>query len=243
MQSHDTILSALYAQWPRLHGDSGQDQWSLPPAVLDWIAKRVTPGCHTLETGCGYSTIMFAASGCHHTVISPIAAEHVRIRRWGESHGVDFRNVSFIASKSEDVLPTLRSPPLSLALIDGWHAFPGPFLDWFFVSRLLAVNGIVVVDDVQLRACRLLRDFLRAETGRWRLVAEIARAEMFEKLTNDLFVGDWNTQPFGSVPIRTASEIFQDRFMRPLSNIAKRVPGMRAVVGLCREFSRGRRLS
>lgn len=223
------LIGELYSQWPKLHGEEGQNQWSLPASVLEWITRHVRSGDHTLETGCGYSTLVFAASGCVHTVISPVAAEHARIREWGERRGIDFSKVTFIAAKSEDVLPSLKTPPLDLVLIDGWHAFPGPFLDWFFLSRLVAINGVVIVDDVQLRACRMLRDFLRAEQGRWRLEACVGRSEMFRKLTNELFVGDWDTQPYGAVPYRTPREWVQHAVARPIINALKRVPGVHAV--------------
>lgn len=234
MNPHASIVQELTSTWPKFHGVSGEHMWGLPPAMLNWIAANVRPNHTTIETGCGFSTIVFALAGCRHTVISPVAAEHARIRQWGEAKGIDFGKVTFIAAKSEDVLPSYRSDPIQIALIDGWHAFPGPFLDWFFLSRHLAVGGLAVVDDVQLRACRILRDFLRAEKGRWALRECVARAEVFEKLTDDLFVGDWNTQPFCAQPYRSPRERFQHTLWGPLTALAKRVPGVRLAVKVLR---------
>lgn len=221
-----------------MHGDLGENQWALSAKVLDLIATHVQPGQHTLETGTGYSSVIFAAAGCNHTVISPVAAEHARLRNWGESHGVDFSNVTFIASKSEDALPSFESPPLSLALIDGWHAFPGPFIDWFFISQLLAVDGLLIVDDVQLRAPRILRDFLLAEKGRWRIEARADRSEMFRKLTGDVFVGEWDTQPFCATPHRSLGEKFKRYALRPFAKTVSQIPVVGPSLRGVREFVR-----
>jgi predicted O-methyltransferase YrrM len=83
----------------------------------------------TLETGCGYSTIIFALKGMRHTVISPIFEEHQRIGEWCDANEIDLSNVEFKLGRSEDLLPALKPEPLDLVLIDGWHAFPAPFLD------------------------------------------------------------------------------------------------------------------
>ncbi|MGB8853798.1 MAG: class I SAM-dependent methyltransferase [Pirellulales bacterium] len=141
--------------------------------------------------------------------------------------------MTFISTKSEDVLPSFTTAPLSLALIDGWHAFPGPFLDWFFISRLLAVGGCVIVDDVQLRACGILRDFLKAEAGRWKQTGRVLQSEMFTKLTNALFVGDWETQPFGAKPRFTVKQRIRRRLI-PAVALARKVPILAAVLDAIR---------
>ena len=193
-----SVINRLLEDRPSFHGQSGEYNWALGSDVLEWLGKTIQPGDYTLETGCGYSTIVFAASGANHTTISPVAEEHTRIRSWGQQNGISFETVKFFADRSENVLPTLESIPIRVALIDGWHAFPGPFLDWFFVCKALQVGGFVIVDDTQLRTCAILRDFLASETPRWRRTCCLGKTEVFEKLTDDLFVGDWPTQPFNT---------------------------------------------
>jgi hypothetical protein len=82
---------------------------------------------------------------------------------------IDASRLDFRIGPSQEVLPTLRSDAVDLALIDGQHAFPIFFLDWYFCDRWLWVGGVIVVDDTQLWTGHVLRDFLAAESG-WRRV-------------------------------------------------------------------------
>jgi len=167
---------------------------------LHWLDKNVRRNQRTLETGCGYSTIIFALKGARHTVISPIFEEHQRIRQWCEANGIDMSNLGFKLARSEELLPALDPEPLDVVVIDGWHAFPAPFLDWFFTAKRLVVNGCVIVDDTQLKSVRTLRDFLETEQGRWALVARFKRTDIFRKISRDPFVGEWYTQPYCAKP-------------------------------------------
>lgn len=225
-----TVIEQLRHERPRLHGEVGGHQWGLATTVLRWISDHVRVGEATIETGCGYSTLVFAAAGCRHVVISPVSAEHARIREWGGQHGIDFSQVTFIADKAEVVLPTLDTPPLACALIDGWHAFPGPFLDWFFISQRLVVDGYVMVDDVQIRACGILRDFLNSEHGRWQPCGQVGRTAIFKKLTSELFVGDWNSQPYGATPKLSMPEQAYRSLCSPFIRMAKRIPGVPGII-------------
>ena len=227
--AHD-VVRLLCKEKPNLHGDTGSHQWGLAPKVLEWIATHARHGTATIETGCGYSTLVFAAAGCQHTVISPSPREHQRIRDWGQQHGVDLSHVTFIMDRSETVLPTLETPPLSIALIDGWHGFPGPYLDWFFMSRLMAVGGYVLVDDVHIRACEILRDFLQTERGRWESCGQIYRTAIFKKCTDALFPGDWNTQPFNASPRYSLGQRVYRSVCSPVIRVAKGIPGVSQVL-------------
>jgi hypothetical protein len=234
------VVSQLCREQPNLHGDIGRHQWGLAAEVLRWIARHVNEGDATLETGCGYSTLVFAAAGCRHTVISPSEIEHARIREWGEQNGIDFAQVAFVAERSEKVLPSLKTPPLSVALIDGWHGFPGPFIDWFFIAQLMSVGGFLIVDDVHIRACAILRDFLQTERGRWESCGQIYRTAMFRKLTDELFAGDWNTQPFNATPRLSAGERLYRSVCSPMIRVARTIPGMSSVIDRARPLFWGR---
>jgi len=135
---------------------------SVFPSQTDTLGRKTVE----METGSGYSTIIFALKGTRHTVISPSAHEHMLIRDWSAAHDVDLSKVTFVAERSESVLPMLNGDKLDLVLIDGWHAFPVPMIDWLYTSRWLTTGGRVVVDDTRIRSCRILCDFLRAERGR-----------------------------------------------------------------------------
>ena len=187
----------MFTERPSFHGrTSAIRNWKLADDVLHWLDKNVRRNQRTLETGCGYSTIIFALKGTRHTVISPIFEEHQRIREWCDANEIDLPNVEFKLARSEDLLPALKPEPLDLVLIDGWHALPAPFLDWFFTAKRLVINGYVLVDDTQLKTPRILHDFLEAEQGRWELVARFKRTDIFRKISRDVFIGEWYTQPY-----------------------------------------------
>ena len=197
----ELLKKKLFTERPSFHGrTSAIRNWKLADDVLHWLDKNVRRNQRTLETGCGYSTIIFALKGTRHTVISPIFEEHQRIREWCDAHEIDLSNVEFKLGRSEDLLLALKPEPLDLVLIDGWHAFPAPFLDWFFTAKRLVINGYVLVDDTQLKTPRILRDFLEAEQGRWELVTRFKRTDIFRKISLDVFIGDWPTQPYGAKP-------------------------------------------
>jgi hypothetical protein len=124
------------------------------------------------------------------------------VAAWCQEHGVGTAGVSFVAEPSERALPALADDLLDLVIIDGCHAFPWPFLDWFFTAEKLRVGGLLIVDDVQLRTGALLRDFLKAEAGRWSLERDFRTASLFRKTSEGVLAGIWwGAQPWGAKPI------------------------------------------
>jgi hypothetical protein len=195
------VAQSLLSERPKFHGAAGECDWSLRPSVLWWLYDILKPTDVTLETGSGYSTIIFALKGTRHTVISPRAHEHTLIRDWSAAHNVDLSKVTFLAERSESALPMFNGGKLDLVLIDGSHAFPAPIIDWLYTSRWLATGGRVVVDDTQIRSCRILCDFLRAEQGRWNFERRITYTDIFQRLDAPLLDVGWEDQPWQSKPI------------------------------------------
>ena len=161
--------------------------------VLSWL-EGTTPGMTTAETGCGLSTVVFAAQADHHTCISPISDEHVRVAAWAHAHGLSMSNVEFIADRSDCVLPRLQAP-LDLALVDGSHAFPHAFIDFWYLALLLKPEGLLVVDDLQLWTLRTLSDFLNAQPE-WEQVRHWGHAAAFRKIRPIEAMGAWTRQPY-----------------------------------------------
>jgi hypothetical protein len=195
----EAALDELCGDGVAFHGwdESVELDWHLNEDVVRFIHSIVGDGAHTLETGCGYSTVAFALAGARHTVISPFPVEHDRIRDWCTTRGISLDRVDFIAAESQTVLPGLGSGPLDLVLVDGDHAFPVPFIDWFYAAERLRAGGLCIVDDTQLRTGAILHDFLVRETGRWRVHARFPTTVVFEKLTPMVLdPGGWMTQPY-----------------------------------------------
>jgi hypothetical protein len=181
---------------PKIHG-GGTITWGLGGDVLNYIFACVDTGFKTLETGCGVSTIVFALKQTMHFAITPSADEMERIKQYCVERGISVQRVFFRIGKSEDVLPGFEHRDFDLVLIDGCHAFPLPFLDWFYLSQRLKVSGLLVVDDTQLWPCRTLCDFLMAEPE-WGVESVFDRSMVFRKLKN-IPAKEWTQQLFVDV--------------------------------------------
>jgi hypothetical protein len=216
------------AERPRLHfRETALQDWGLEPSVLRWLFDHVGEGARTVETGCGHSTLVFALRGAEHTVISPDPIEHERVQRWCDEHGVPVDRVRFVAGRSQDVFPGLDvGGPIDVAVIDGDHAFPIPFIDWYHLAARLGVHGLLVIDDVDVPTGRLLVEFLEAESGRWVRRARFPRTVVFEKTAVDVTdLGFWE-QPWTaerSLPL--------DERWRELRNRVRLRSRLRAIAG------------
>jgi hypothetical protein len=192
MDVHDLI-----ADPPRLHDDAGEliAGWRLADAELVFLDRHLRAGMKTLETGSGVSTVLFALKGTRHTCVTPDPGEPVRIRAYCDQHGIGHAGITFITEQSEYVLPALRERDFDLALIDGRHGFPTPFLDWFYMAGMLRAEGVLMIDDLHIWTAELLKQFLLAESG-WKLMGETGRAAIFQKLDDSAQRKEWGDQPY-----------------------------------------------
>lgn len=178
---------------PKIHG-GGTITWGLGEDVLNFMFKYLNSGLKTLETGCGTSTLVFAVKKTTHFAITPSTDEVERIKQYCREKDIPVEGISFRIGRSEDTLPSLEDKDFDLVLIDGCHAFPVPFLDWYYASAKLKVNGLVIVDDTQLWPCRILCEFLMREPE-WVLQLKFSRSMIFRKLRH-VSAKEWTDQPF-----------------------------------------------
>lgn len=185
----DTPLTdSLKRTPPSLHGE--QEFWGLAWEALAWLERNVEPGLATLETGAGASTMIFAARGATHAVVTPSQQEADRIRRACAERGIDDARVTFHIGRSQDVLPTLTLPPLDLVLVDGAHGFPYPILDWWHLAPLLRTGGRMLLDDAYLPAVAGIVDFARGSAA-WELDEPASfRTACIRKLSSEEPPGD-----------------------------------------------------
>ena len=64
------------------------------------------------------------------------------------------------------MLPQLRDKDYDFALIDGRHAFPTPFIDWYYIADALKIGGLVLIDDLHIWTCDLLKQYLLSLSSR-----------------------------------------------------------------------------
>jgi predicted O-methyltransferase YrrM len=193
------VVDELIAQPPAVHGDEavGEERMThgLSTPALRFLAATVESGHRTLETGSGYSTIVFASAGSEHTVVVPNEFEGGRIREYCASVGIDDSRVSFHFEPSERVLPRLAPDPLDVVLIDGSHSFPHTFIDWFYTAHRLNVGGWMLIDDIHLWTGRVLRDFLVKDPAWDRETEFLGRTALFRKVTATDPDVLWTDQP------------------------------------------------
>lgn len=193
MSSIDELARANIGVHTELRG--GQEVTAgIGTDVLRWLEAHLQPGNRTIETGCGLTTIVFARCGTEHTCISPFPDEHRRVTDWCAANNIDTGRVGFIASRSDLALPGIEGP-FALALIDGSHAFPHAFIDFWYMALALQVGGLVVVDDTQIWTGAVLKDFL-ATQHEWELVKEWDKTAAFRKIAELDEAGAWTRQPY-----------------------------------------------
>ena len=159
-----------------LRGKFRMKCWSLfPPAQLR-VARLWKPAA-------AFPTLTFTLAGSNHTCVTPSENEATRIKEFCDQNGIDRSKLSFELGPSEQVLPALEDDGFDIVLIDGRHAFPTPFIDWYYLNDKIRVGGLVLVDDVQVWTGTILRDFLLAEPE-WVLEKDFRKTCVLKKVAN-----------------------------------------------------------
>jgi Methyltransferase domain len=182
------LTDSLKRSPPSLH--SSPDYWGLAWEALAWLEQNVHEGMATLETGAGASTIVFAARGAEHEVVTPDREEERRVRAACDERGIDAAGVTFHIGRSQDVLPDLPERALDLTLLDGAHGFPYPVLDWWYLASRLKVGGRMLLDDAYLPGVAAIVDYVTGSDA-WDLEPPISfRTACIRKLREDEPPGD-----------------------------------------------------
>lgn len=214
-------IEILNTKKPKFHGreDAGSKNYAIRPKVLEWMNTNIPKNSNTLETGCGYTTVLLAALTKKHIVISPFKEEHNLIQEFCSNNDIPYKHMEMIAKLSQDVVPHLECDPLDFILIDGDHAFPAPFIDWYYTADKLKVGGFLAVDDTQIPTGKILRDFLLMETARWSLVTEIGNTSIFKRIDKNNVAKDimFLEQPYCKVPKKSLSTRIKNKLKRIVS--------------------------
>ena len=148
----------------------GEFSMAVPPGVLRWIANHLADDMVTIETGAGYTTVLFAALAKHHYCCTALQREVDKISTYLEQIGIANDKVTFVTGPSDEMLPRLGiGKIIDFAYIDGCHGYPFPALDWHHIDKYLKVGGLLGMDNAELRPVREHCEFLE-ENGAYRLV-------------------------------------------------------------------------
>ncbi len=190
-------LQDLLRTAPNIHSDSSgvPASWQLEDSVLSFIDDAISSTSRTLETGAGISTILFAIKHSEHLCIVPDHLQAERIRDYCHQREIRTDKLNFVFRESELALPQIAVDGLDLVLIDGRHAFPTPFIDWYYMASKLKIGGIVVIDDTHLWTGHVLKEFLIYEPE-WKLQRDFPRSTTFVKLKEGSHQKEWMQQPY-----------------------------------------------
>jgi hypothetical protein len=192
-------LQSLVADPPKLHvGLTGEliSHWRPDRKTIIELDRRLKPGMKTLETGAGFTTIMFAIYGCRHTAIAPDRGLFDRIQTYCRENDISTADIEFIEDMSVDVLPKLSADLFDLALIDGCHGFPTVYVDFLYMARALKLGGTLVVDDMNIFTCQMVGRFMQADPS-WRVDVATNRVVFGVKVEETGGVlREWHMQKF-----------------------------------------------
>ena len=191
----DRILALLASDPPDVHPNAPQGVWAAADDCLEFLAATVQPGSRTLETGCGATTIVFAAAGSYHDAVFLDGFEGEGVQAWCIEHGVSTDQVAFYAGSSSETLPRLDLGELDLVMVDGCHGFPFPQLDWYYTASHLVDGGILVVDDTHLPAPYELRRYLESDP-RWDRIRVGSQWVAFRRKGSGSLDEEWVSQRF-----------------------------------------------
>ena len=204
----DALVERLLIDRPAVHRMDLSDTpavglLSTDPDCYRYLASICRTGSRTLETGAGLSTVLFAALGAEHVCITPSADEAARITAYCADRGIDGSRIRFILEPSDRALPRLEGDPLDLVFVDGAHGFPMPAVDWLYAGRRLRRGGVLVMDDTNLPAVRLVAEYLDADQ-RWSVQAQGPTWGAWMRLHVADLSEDWWEQPFYRLPLTVA---------------------------------------
>ena len=211
------LYEFLLDEKPKFHNDAQGNpiSWNTNTRLLNFLDTYLKPGMCTLETGSGYSTVLFIGKKCFHTAISPAQSEFDRISDFCKKHNLPLADVTFIAGNSTDHLPLLNEDNLDVLFIDGAHRFPFPVIDWFYGTKILRQGGIAIIDDTDIISCFILQSFL-AQDDHWETVLIEKDFSIFRKLDGHDYPGDWPDQVFSKNKISDAETFLKAFYEIPL---------------------------
>lgn len=215
----DKIATMLLKNQPKFHG---QTTYGLSEDALRGMERLLRPGMNTLETGCGYSTVLFALAGARHCCITPNRAETELVADYCRQAGISTGQLDFRIGSSAQALPSMVGEgALQFVFIDGSHTFPYPFIDFHYTQGRLQAGGILGVDDCQIPTVRVLFDFLAVDDA-YEKILYVHNTAFFRKVS-DVPSRGWEFQRYNQQTQPLAPAGFFTRARRKLRRALARL--------------------
>jgi len=193
MESILAELDRLPSTWHR----SG----TVGPRCLRALVRHAgpLPLLHSVETGCGKTTVLLSRLSRNHQVFS--LDEDGSVSAVKALPFFDPATVEFVLGPTQRTLPVHRfERDLALVLLDGPHAFPFAEIEYWHLYPHVAPGGLLVVDDIHIPTIHHLFDFLR-EDEMFRLLEVVEKTAFFRRTdapTFDPFGEGWWLQRYNA---------------------------------------------
>jgi hypothetical protein len=164
-------------------------------ATIDFLDRNLTATDSCIETGAGWSTIVFAAKTASHIAVNPDTTANALIREFLHANGIGHGRLEFLEDSSDIALPGLdKEARFDFALVDGNHSFPYPIIDWHYVEPHLSVGSRLLIDDTHIPSVKILYDIL-TRSGTYKLETMIGKCAVFTKI-NEVWEVGWKGQGY-----------------------------------------------
>jgi predicted O-methyltransferase YrrM len=166
--------------------------------LAELLDGSVGPGSVVLETGVGLSTLVILhRQPRQHLAVQPDPEAFAAILDLAAQQGIDTRKFLAVVARPQDYLPSADLPDLDLVLLEGDHAFPRPFVEWYYAAEKLRIGGLMIVDNPKLRTGTILADFMRADPKWEEVIRDKANhVAIYRKRVHPVHDDDWARQPY-----------------------------------------------
>lgn len=194
-------LDRIIANYPSFHVDPNGSPWFLGISGnnFKYMHSLLRPEMTTVETGAGFSTLAFIAAGCRHTAICPAGKSEnqgieQRIRSFCSDFGLDHSTFTYWDACSQDVLPQFNEE-IDFAFVDGFHGFPIPIIDFYYLSRKLKVGGVLAIDDTNIWSGEVIAKVLMMDSD-WEFLSEQDGKTSYLRRIGKFRDKEFSQQPF-----------------------------------------------
>ena len=121
---------------------------------------------HSVETGCGRSTVLLSNISKHHIVFTfdESSTKNSSVDYVLNSPSFQSESTEFIFGKTIETLPKCEFKDyLDLAIIDGPHAYPYPDMEYCFIEPFLSPGALLVIDDIHIPSISRMFEILAEE--------------------------------------------------------------------------------
>jgi hypothetical protein len=182
--SVDGALENQFTTGPREMEGAGGTSYAIGRAVLRYLAALPTSPGASVESGCGYSTVVLANVYATHVSVNPDLSSNRLVREFTELH-CGPTGLRHVEASSDQGLPKLAADGcrFDLALIDGNHSHPFPLLDFHYMDTMLNVDGLLLIDNTEIDGVQELTEYLEFEPA-YRTERVIGNCAVYRKVAD-----------------------------------------------------------